>query len=160
MLAAKTLAQIEHHENRRGRALCMHDFLGGSNNGFLFFILMKNGKFCSLPEQIELWLMLHNLCNWFPGIVTVLPRFLQISLSSLGSWSYGGWVGGSGSPDYFSFFELQGNYCLNHLFGTWLQPPCIFNSFFCPQKPSFPRQASCLVFLPWSDNCQLSKNRK
>lgn len=35
--------------------------------------------------------------------------------------------GSPGSPDYFPFFQSQGNYCLNHLFGTLQKPSCIFN---------------------------------
>lgn len=69
-------------------------------------------------------------------------------------------AGGWGSPKYFHFFQFQGNYSLNHLFGTYQKLTCIFNSFFFLQKPSFPSQSSCLVLLPGSDNCQSSKNRK
>lgn len=53
MLVAKTPAQTQHDKNEGGRARAAHDFLGGSSNGFLFSLIMKNCKFHSLAEQIE-----------------------------------------------------------------------------------------------------------
>lgn len=59
-------------------------------------------------------------------------------------------VGGLRGLDYFPFFQFQGNYPLNHLFGTLQNPSCILNSFFLPAKAQLPQEDILPYTTPWS----------